>query len=185
MEFGSIKARCLCNVSPWIVCVCVCVCVWGGSSEGALKGGVYLFGCWVQMSTSFLQDRKLTDWPFEALFVSQGCCPHIWELCFQEPIHPSCKRNNISITMKTKRTNTDSQQESTQRETQTGNQTVSEPGRSLFVPSAVMNEVLNLLILYVDLYTLQHKKTHRSDSCFAFNNQLISHVLALKQTFAS
>lgn len=23
------------------------------------------------------QKGKLTDWPFEALFVSQGCCPHI------------------------------------------------------------------------------------------------------------
>lgn len=39
------------------------------------------------------EKEKLTDWPFEALFVLQGCCPHIWELCFQEPIHPSCDRN--------------------------------------------------------------------------------------------
>lgn len=37
-------------------------------------------------------EGELTGWPFEALFVSQGYCPHIWELCFQEPIHPSCKR---------------------------------------------------------------------------------------------
>lgn len=36
------------------------------------------------------KQKKLTDWPFEALFVLRGCCPHIWELCFQEPIHPSC-----------------------------------------------------------------------------------------------
>ncbi len=27
-------------------------------SEGALKGGVYLFGCWVQISTSFLQNHR-------------------------------------------------------------------------------------------------------------------------------
>lgn len=31
---------------------------------------------------------------------------------------------------------------------------------SLFVPSAVMNEVFNLLLLYVDLYTLQIKEKH-------------------------
>ncbi len=27
--------------------------------EGALKGGVYLFGCWAQISTSFLQNHRL------------------------------------------------------------------------------------------------------------------------------
>lgn len=60
--------------------------------DWAVRGGVTFICC----KTRKFQRRdkeKLTDWPFEALFVLQGCCPHIWELCFQEPIHPSCDRN--------------------------------------------------------------------------------------------
>lgn len=31
----------------------------GGASEGDPKEGVYLFGCWTQISTIFLQNRRL------------------------------------------------------------------------------------------------------------------------------
>ncbi len=38
---------------------CSCTGQTNAASYSSLKGGVCLFGCWVQMSTSFLQNRRL------------------------------------------------------------------------------------------------------------------------------
>jgi len=124
------------------------------------------------------QEGKLTDWPSEALFVSQGCCQHIWELCFQEPIHPSCKQKRQRLKNGIRGRGSFSEQAKWND--------ISKPRCSLFVPSAVMNEVFNQFLLYVDLYTLwKHKKTHtHTQVChllphigFAVNNPVISNTL--------
>lgn len=109
---------------------------------------------------------KLTDWPFEALFVLRGCCPHIWELCFQEPIHPSCSRKEthhkpwststfILLTWHVKNSTTSCRCEEGRDEKK-----VSESKRScsLFVPPAVVNEIFNLLFLYAAFDTLRNDK---------------------------